>query len=138
MVDARNQFAIAAQNFAGMVQSDFCPVDQSVCFGQRSNIVCREVVAFQGHNVDATGTGGLAVEQHIRRDVMNHTAHAGDERVCPNGREMMDGAATRDCRVMINVHVPAQEHAVRHDDTVADTAVVRNVRTSHEIGIATY
>ena len=86
----------------------------------------------EGHDVDAPRPGRRAFAQHERRHVVQHAAQAADEAVAADRREMMHGHGAAERGVIVDVHVPAQQRAVGHDDVVAQLAVVGHVAAGHQ------
>jgi len=69
MVDLGHQLAVGAEDFPGVFPGRPSSGREAVGLGQRLYHLRREVVAFQTHSVDATGPGGIALHQHVRRHV---------------------------------------------------------------------
>ncbi len=127
MIDSGKELPIASKNLTSVVETDLGPVEQTMRFRKSTNIRSRKVISFQRNDIDTSRPSGLAVEQHVGWDVMNDATHSRHERVRADRCEMVDGTCTGDRRMVIDMHVASEQHTIRHDDTITDTAIVRNV-----------
>jgi hypothetical protein len=53
VIDFGDEQIVGPQQLASVVQADFCPVNKAMSLGQCANRLCRKIVTFQSHNVDA-------------------------------------------------------------------------------------
>ena len=135
-VDVRHELIVGAEDFAGMVEPDLRAIDQPMRLGQAMDRFGREVVALQGHDVDAPRPRRLPFAQHVRRHVVQHAADAGGERIAADRRVMMHGHAAGERGMIVHAHVPAQKRCVGDDDVAAQPAIVGDVGAGHEKVVA--
>ena len=90
----------------------------------------------QSLDVDAADAGGVPLNQHERRHVMDDAAHAAHEAVLAEGDKVVDAHGPADVGVVLNLHVPGQPHVVGDDHVVADLAVVGDVHAPHDQVVA--
>jgi hypothetical protein len=95
MVDGRDQFVVAAKDFASMIQPHFGTIDQAMSFVQRLDGLERENGGVSRRRRSRSGAGRVAFDQHVRRHVVQNAAHAADETVAADRREVMDADVAR-------------------------------------------
>lgn len=66
---------------------------------------------------------------------MQHTTESTHEAKFADGGKVVYGAAARQCGIVVDVHVAAQHDVVRHNNAVADLAVVRYVTAGHQVAV---
>ena len=108
MVDLRHQVAVAAENFPGIIQSDFGAEYELMGFGQGMNDLGREIVAFQSHGINTARLGWIAFHEHVRGYVVPHRAAAGHEAVAADGGKMMHSHGPGKRSVIVDVNVSRQ------------------------------
>ncbi len=132
MIDLGHELVVAAEDFAGMIQSDLGSIQQAMRFGQALDGFGRELIALQRDHVDAARPGRMSLDQHERRHVVQHSAQAADEAVAADRGVMVHGHGAGERGMIVDVHVPAQQRAVGDHDVVAQFAVVGHVAAGHE------
>ena len=110
-VDVRHQLIVRPQNLAGMVQADFRPIEQPMGFGQAVNRLGGKLISLERHDVDAPRPGRIAVAEHIRRNIVQHAAETGRERIAAERRVVMNGHAAGERRMIVNSYMAAQQRA---------------------------
>ena len=86
----------------------------------------------QRHDIDATRPGRCAFAEHERRHIVQHAAQSADKAVAADRRKVVHGHRAAQRGVVVDVHMPAQQRAVGHDDVVAQLAVVGDVAAGHQ------
>src|SRR5262249_46694976 len=122
---------------ASMFQAYLRAEQQPMRFGQAVDRFGREIFTLERDDVNAPRPRGMTIDQHVWWHVVQHAAHAGHEAVRTDRRVMVYAHAARDRGVIMNVNVASQQRAVGHDDVIANTAVVGDVRTGHEEVVVT-
>jgi hypothetical protein len=115
-----------------LVDRHFATEDQTMCLVEGVNGGFGQAVATQPHDVDAANPRGIAINQHVGRNVVNDAGMTTNERQSANGDVVMNRHSTRKSHLILNVDVAAQQGAVGQDDVIAQLAVVRNVNPGHE------
>ena len=77
--------------------------------------------------IDAPDGGGIAIDDSVRRDVLDNLGEASDDGVGADTAELVDGGESRDDGVVIDMNVTGEGSVVREDDVVADLTIVRDV-----------
>ena len=112
VVHLRHKLAVVAEDFPGVVQADLRAVEQPMGLGQRLDDVRRKVVPFQPHHVDAAGLGRIALDEHVRRNVVPHGAQPGHKGVAADGGKVVYADGAGKPGMVVDVNVPAQQRAV--------------------------
>ncbi len=92
-----------------------------------------ESAAFEAdgiHSICVSATLGGRFRK--RQYVAGYGCAAADKGMGTDAHEVMDGAQGADCRPIFHGYVAAQRGRIRHDDVVADLAVMRDVGVSHD------
>lgn len=95
-----------------------------------ADIALRKATALEPYEVHTPRGGGMAIDDHEGRDVLNHFCAAADDRVLPNAAKLVHGGHTGDDGVILNGDMARYSRRVREDDTIADLAVVGDVRVT--------
>jgi len=91
----------------------------------------------QPDRIGAMALAGVALDDHVGRDVFDHAGHASDERHRADHAFLVYAAQSAQGGAVFDVDVARERGAIGHDDEVADVAIVRNVRVGHhEAGIS--
>ncbi len=136
VVDDRNKLSVGSQNLTSLIESDFGSVDQTMRFGESSNLVLAEAVSFECHDVDTASSRGGTIRQHEGRNIVQHAAHPTDECEGSHGGEVVNRCGPRECDMVVDVDMAAHQHGVGRDDVIADSAIVGDVRAGHEESVA--
>ena len=99
---------------------------------QRLDLRALEAAAAQADDVQANQPRAVAEHGAERNDVRFHARHAADHRGAADAHVLMDCGSTADHRVVADRHVPAHHHVICNNYSVADPAVVRDVRHRHD------
>ena len=73
-----------------------------------------------------------AIDDAERRNVAAHSASAAGQREPSDASKLMDHAITRDQRAIADLDPSRQQRAAADDDSIADPAVVSDMRVVHE------
>lgn len=131
-----DQIAVRLQNLPSVLDPNFGSIQKFVGFTDRADGCGSEVLALQCHDVDATGTRWKSFRQHVRWNVLKDARQPAHKAVAPNRRKVVNRNATAQGCVMFHFHVPTEHHIVGRDHAIFDLAIVRDVRTGHEIAVA--
>ena len=131
-----NQVAICLENFLGVFYADLGTVQQFVGFADCANRGGGEVFSLEGNDVNAPRASRESFGEHVGGDILQNARQAADETVAADRSEVVDGNAAAQRGVVFHSHVSAEHDIVGGDHAILDDAVVRDVRVSHEIALA--
>jgi hypothetical protein len=107
--------------------------DQTVCTLDRSDRRLGNSGSSHPDQVDRADFRIVAsASEHERRDVGGNSAAAADKGKLADRREVMHDAVARHDRSIMDVNVPAEQHAIDQKRVVEDMAVVSDVRVRHQ------
>lgn len=95
------------------------------------------IVPFQAFFIQGTGDGGIAVGQHIRRDVLDDFAAAADDGHGADAAKLMHGGNASDDGAVFHGDVASKGSDVGHHNVIAELAIVRDVGVGEEVIVRT-
>jgi len=110
-------------------EQDFIRLFESVASGFIN------AVAAKPFGVKAGTYGRTSGNPHIRRRVLHDARHTAYERQGPDFAELMDAGNTPDASSVLDYDVARQPRRVRHDDVVADNAIVTHMAIGHVVTV---
>lgn len=99
---------------------------------QITDIAIRKAPALEAYEVHAPRGGRVAIDDHERRDVLDDLCAAADDRVFSDTAKLVNGGDTGDDGMILDDDVTRDAGGVRENDTIADLAVVGDVRVTQE------
>ena len=105
VIDLRIELRVSAENLACVIQPHSSTVEQPVGVGQGVDHIGRKVVAFQGNHVDAARPSGVALDEHVRRYVVQDSTEPTDKAIATDRRIVMNAHAARKRRMVMDVNV---------------------------------
>ena len=115
----RDRELFAEENFVGLFQR---------ALGFFGNIISIETDL-----VDRARHGGIAVGEHVRRNVLHDFGAAADDRVSADAAELVDGGEAADDGVVFDYDMAREGRDVRHDHVVAEDHIMREVAVSEDV-----
>lgn len=92
-----------------------------------ADVIFGKSAALQADQIQAAGAGGVAIDDHEWRYVLNDFGKSADDRMFPDPAELMDRSKAGNDRVILNRHVPREAAVVGKNDVIAELAVMRDV-----------
>ncbi len=97
-----------------------------------ADVIFGEAATLQAHEVDATGSGGIAIHDHEGRDVLDDFGTASNDRVGSDAAELVHGGQTGDDDVVLDDDVAGEADGIGEDDVIAELAIVGDVRIAEQ------
>lgn len=115
----RNGQLFAEENFVGLLQG---------ALGFFGN-----VVSFQTHFINRARRRGIAICEHVGRDVLNDFGAAADNRVSPDSAELVDRREAANDGVVFDHHMTGERRDVRHDHVISERDIMRDVAVGENV-----
>ncbi len=99
---------------------------------QIANVFCAEAAALEPDEVQPAGDGGVPIDDHEGRDVLNDFRKSADDGVFADSAKLVDGGEAGDDGVIAHGNVSGEAAVVGKDDVVSQLAIVGDVRVAEE------
>lgn len=99
---------------------------------QSLDVLLRETTALQADEVQPAGHARIPIHDHERRHILCDLRQTADDGVHADPAELVEARHRGKDRVVLHHHMPGDAGRVRHDDVVAELAVVRHVGVAEE------
>lgn len=114
-------------------EADFLFQEKAFVSGfQVADIGLREAAALEANEVQAAGGGGVPINDHEGRDVLDDFRESADDRVFPDSAELVDGGEAGDDRVVFHGDVSGEAAVVGKNDVISKLAIVSDVGVAEE------
>lgn len=122
------------KSFERLRRAQSISVQDSVSSFERPDTLSIDTVQLHTAPVQSLGvggTGGGADNEDVRRNVGAHHGIGGNEAVLADTAELVYDGKTAEPNVIAYLYVAAEIGDIGHDDVIADTAIVRDMRVGH-------
>ena len=120
------------ENLRGLLSSHPGAVKQPVRLMQRGDRLGGHVLPLEADHVDAADLRGVAFHEHERRHVVHDARQAADIAMSTHRYELVQPHSTRDRGERLDVDVPGEHRVIRHQNAVAEHAVVPDMGAGHQ------
>ena len=97
---------IAGDFFAGLFHIEIRAVEQAVGLAERASVLGYEATALESDLIDSTDLGGVAIRNHVGRDILNNFRAASDDRVLSETAELMHSGEPADDDMILDYDMP--------------------------------
>ena len=118
---------VGSDFFAGLFDVKIRAVEQAVGLTECASVLSYEATALESDLIDSTDFGGVAIRNHVGRDVLNNFRAASDDRVLSQAAELMHSGEPADDDMVFDYDMPGDGSVIRKNDMVANCAIVRDV-----------
>ncbi len=123
--------------FAGLFHIEIRAVEQAVGFAECAGVLGDKSTALEADLIDATDLGGVAISNHVGRDVLNDFCAASDDRMLSQAAELMNSGEPTDDDMVLYCDMPGDSAVIRKNDMVADGTIVRDVGVGEKVSVMT-
>src|SRR5207302_6573917 len=99
---------------------------------QGLDVLATEAAAVHADDVEPTEAGAVAHDLAIGNDVALDTGHTANHRMLPDPHELVHRREAAQEGIILDDHMAGQSRVVRHDDMVANLAIMCDVGADHE------
>ena len=96
------------------------------------DVIFGKAAALQAHEVDAAGGGGIAIDNHEGRDVLDDLGATPNDGVRAEAAELVCCSQAGDDDVVLDDDVAGEADGVGKDDVIAELAIVGDVRITEQ------
>ena len=96
------------------------------------NLVTGKITALEPDDIEPGKPRPVAHHRSIGNHVVLDSGHAADHGMLADAHELMHRRKPAENRVVGDLNVPGKGRVVRHDDVVADLAIVGDMTADHE------
>ena len=118
---------VGSDFFAGLFYVEIRAVEQAVGLTECASVLGYEATALESDLIDSTDFGGVAIRNHVGRDILNNFRAASDDRVLSETAELMHSGEPADDDMILDYDMPGYGAVIRKNDMVSDCAVVCDV-----------
>ena len=118
---------VSSDFFAGLFDVEVRAVEQAVGLTECASILGYEAAALESDLIDSTDLGGVAISNHVGRDVLNDFCAASDDRMLSQAAELMHSGEPADDDMVLDYDMTGDGSVIRKDDVVSNGAIVRDV-----------
>jgi hypothetical protein len=118
---------VGSDFFAGLFHIEIRAVEQAVGLTECASVLSYEATALESDLIDSTDLGGVAIRNHVGRDVLNDFCAASDDRMLSQAAELMHSREPTDDDMVLYYDMTGDSAVIRKNDMVSDCAVVCDV-----------
>ena len=115
---------VGSDSFAGLFDVEIRAVEQAVGLTELASVLGYEATALESDLIDSTDFGGVAIRNHVGRDVLNDFRAASDDRVLSQAAELMHSGEPTDDDMILDCDMTSDGSVIGKNDVVADCAIV--------------
>jgi len=132
-MENRTRSELRPQRLQHLLPGKTASIDDSVSVLEISDVLARVSTSSQPDDVEAHDASALAVDEHVRRDVLRDPRMAADHRQAADSTELMDRDCAGNERLILDLDMSPEHAAVGEDAAVADEGVVAEVTSCHDV-----
>src|SRR5579859_7389905 len=117
----------------GIANGQAFPEQNLVSLAHRTLGLFGNAIAFHADFVDGARLRRITIRHHKWRHVLHHLRATANHRHFADPAKLVDGRQPAYHRVILHHHVARQRRHVRHDDVVAEHAIVRDVAVGQNV-----
>ena len=110
----------------------FAQKELFVSMAQAFDILIVEASSLQANEIQAADSTGIAIDNHVWRNVLDDLRTAANHRVDSNAAKLMNCCKTRDDGIICDFDMPAEGAVVGKNNMIADLTVVGDVRVAEQ------
>lgn len=92
--------------FAGLFDVEIRAVEQSIGLTECASVLGYEATALESDLIDSTDFGGVAIRNHVGRDILNNFRAASDDRVLSETAELMHSGEPANDDMVLDYDMP--------------------------------
>ena len=97
---------VGSDFFAGLFHIQIRAVEQAVGLTECASVLSYEATALESDLIDSTDFGGVAIRNHVGRDILNNFRAASDDRVLSETAELMHSRKPADDDMILDCDMP--------------------------------
>ena len=103
---------IGGDFFAGLFDVEIRAVEETVGLTECASVLGYEATALESDLIDSTDLGGVAIRNHVGRDILNNFRAASDDRVLSETAELMHSGEPADDDMVLDYDMPGDSSVI--------------------------